>query len=78
MTQEEQSNGQEHIEENMYDKIYIFKKVSLVDKYNFYDYMWMMIDGWISISEALSSVSNKIRNKFFVSKINELKMYISS
>jgi type IV pilus assembly protein PilC len=52
--------------------------VSLVDKYNFYDYMWMMLEWWITLSEALASVSNKIRNKFFVSKINELKMYISS
>ncbi len=69
---------QTHIEENMYDNFYFFKKVSLVDKYNFYDYMWMMIEWWVSISEALSSVSNKIKNTFFISKISELKMYISS
>lgn len=66
------------VDENMYDNFYLFKKVSLVDKYNFYDYMWMMIEWWVSISDALSSVSNKIRNTFFVSKIHELKMYISS
>lgn len=73
-----QNHEQTHIEENMYDNFYLFKKVSLVDKYNFYDYMWMMIEWGVSISEALSSVSNKIKNQFFVSKINELKMYISS
>jgi hypothetical protein len=26
-------------EDNIYDNIYIFKKVSLVDKYNFFDYI---------------------------------------
>jgi len=79
MEQQNQSNiWQIHIDENMYDNFYFFKKVSLVDKYNFYDYMWMMIEWWVSISDALSSVSNKIKNTFFVSKINELKMYISS
>lgn len=60
------------------DKIYLLKKVSLVDKYNFYDYIWMMIDWWVSVPDALSSVVSKIKNQYFVSKINELKMYISS
>ena len=78
MNNEIETNTNKQVDENMYDNFYFFKKVSLVDKYNFYDYMWMMIEWWVSISDALSSVSNKIRNTFFVSKINELKMYISS
>jgi type IV pilus assembly protein PilC len=78
MINQEVQNTLSHTEDNIFDNYYLFKKVSLVDKYNFYDYMWMMVEGWITISEALSSVSNKIKNQFFVSKINELKMYISS
>ncbi len=69
-------NKKDILESN--DSFYILKKVSLVDKYNFYDYIWMMIDWWVSIWEALSSVIFKIDNLFFASKINELKTYIVS
>ncbi|MDD3301947.1 MAG: type II secretion system F family protein [Candidatus Gracilibacteria bacterium] len=62
----------------IFDEIYLIKRVSLVDKYNFYDYIGMMIDGGISISEALNGVTVKISNTYFVSKIKELNMYISS
>lgn len=72
------SNVKMKNDENMYDTFYIFKKVSLVDKYNFFDYVWVMIEGWVSISEALSSIWKKIKNQFFVDKVEELKMYISS
>lgn len=65
-------------EDNIYDNIYIFKKVSLVDKYNFFDYIWIMIEWWVSITETLSSIWKKIKNKYFLSKIEELRMYISS
>lgn len=78
MINQEEITNPSHLDDNMYDNFYLFKKVSLVDKYNFYDYMGMMIEWGITISEALSSVSNKVKNQFFVSKINELKMYISS
>ncbi|NDK08724.1 hypothetical protein EOM39_05800 [Candidatus Gracilibacteria bacterium] len=77
----EQTNSNKdinYIEENMYDSFYFFKKVSLMDKCNFFDYMGMMLEGGVTIGEALNSVSNKIKNQFFLSKINELKMYISS
>lgn len=67
-----------NIDESMQDSFYLFKKVSLMDKSNFFDYIWMMLEWWVTIWEALNSVSNKIKNQFFVSKINELKMYISS
>lgn len=69
---------QNHHEEQIYDNFYLFKKVSLVDKYNFYDYVWVMIEWWVSISEALSSIWKKVKNPYFINKIEELKMYISS
>lgn len=59
-------------------QIYIFKKVSLVDKYNFFEYMAVMIDGWVSIGEALESVKEKITSVYFKEKITELSTYIYS
>jgi len=56
----------------------VFKSVSLVDKYNFYEYLSVMIDWWVSISEALESVHSKITSIYFKEKINELFTYISS
>lgn len=57
---------------------YIFKKVSIKDKYNFYEYLSVMLDSWISISEALESVSSRTKNEFFKEKIKELLVFISS
>lgn len=56
----------------------IFKKVSLVDKYNFYEYISVMIDWGVSIVEALESVESKITSVYFKEKIIELITYISS
>lgn len=53
-------------------------KVSLVDKFNFYEYLSVMLDGGVTISEALDSVQTKIKNKFFKDKIIELQTYVSS
>lgn len=53
-------------------------KVSLVDKFNFYEYLSVMLDGGVTISEALDSVQTKIKNKFFKDKIVELQTYVSS
>lgn len=55
-----------------------FKNVSLIDKYNFYEYLSVMIDGWISVVEALESVETKITSLYFKVKIKELITYISS
>ncbi len=68
----------DNFDENIHETFYIFKKVSLVDKYNFYDYIWVMIEWWVSISEALSSIWKKVKNEYFINKLEELKMYISS
>jgi len=56
----------------------IFRKISLIDKFNFYEYLWVMLDGWVSVSETLDSVQTKIRNKYFKEKIKELQTYVSS
>jgi len=56
----------------------IFKKVSLVDKYNFFEYISVMLDGWVSISETLDSVQTKVKNEYFREKIKQLKIFVSS
>lgn len=54
------------------------KKVGLVDKFNFYEYVSVMLDGGVTISETLDSVQSKIQNTFFKEKIKELQTYVSS
>ena len=70
----ESSNKQD----TMNKPIIFSKKVSLTDKYNFYEYLAVMLDVGVSIEETLSSVSSKITSPYFKEKINELKVYISS
>lgn len=60
------------------NEIIFFKKVSLIDKYNFYEYLSVMLDWWVSIVEALESVESKITSLYFKGKIKELITYISS
>ncbi len=60
------------------NEIFLFKKVGLVDKYNFYEYLAVLIDGGVSISEAITSTSDKVRNQYFKKKIEELHTYLSS
>lgn len=56
----------------------MFQRVSIVDKFNFYEYISVMLDGWVTISETLSSVQAKIKNPFFNEKIWEIQTYVSS
>lgn len=60
------------------DQIFLRKKVGLVDKFNFYEYVSVMLDGGVTISETLDSVQSKIQNTFFKEKIKELQTYVSS
>jgi len=55
-----------------------FKKVSLVEKFNFYEYLSVMLDGGVTISETLESVQTKIKNTYFKEKIRELETFVSS
>lgn len=59
-------------------KLPIFQKASLKDKFNFYEYLSVMLDGWVTISETLDSVQTKVKNQFFKEKIKELQTYVSS
>ena len=54
------------------------KKVSVVDKYNFYEYVSVMLESGVSISESLESVAGRIKSQYFKEKIQELLVYISS
>lgn len=57
---------------------YLFKKVGLLDKFNFYEYLSIMLDGGVTITLALDSVEKKIKNLYFKEKIRELLLFISS
>ncbi len=56
----------------------LFKKVSDKDKYNFYEYLAVMLNSWVSMWETLTWVSEKLDNVFFKQKINEILVFISS
>ncbi|MCD5375084.1 type II secretion system F family protein [Candidatus Gracilibacteria bacterium] len=56
----------------------VFQKVSLIEKFNFYEYLSVMLDGGVTISETLDSVQTKIKKPFFKEKIRELQTYVSS
>lgn len=60
------------------NEIILFKKVSIVEKYNFYEYLSVMIDWWVSIVESLKTVETKITSHYFKQKIKELITFISS
>lgn len=59
-------------------EIILFKSVSDIEKANFFDYLSVMIDGWVTISSALESVITRVKNPFFRNKIKELQTFILS
>lgn len=56
----------------------LFKWVSDIEKYNFYEYLSVMVDAWVWFADALTSVQKRISNPYFNQKINELITYINS
>lgn len=60
------------------NEIILFKTVSLKDKYNFFEYLSVMLDWWVWITESLMSVESKITSPYFKLKIKELITYIES
>lgn len=58
--------------------IMLFKKISKLDKANFFEYISVMVDGGVSITQSLESVESKISSVYFKEKIQELYMYIQS
>ena len=66
-------------EKNNLNKDFIlFKSVSDIEKYNFYEYLSVMIDAWVWFADALNSVQKRINNPYFNEKIQELQTYINS
>ena len=67
-------------ENNLFEEeqFILFKKVSDKDKYNFFEYISVMIDSWVWLVEALEWVTEKLDNLFFKQKINEMIVFISS
>lgn len=59
-------------------KIHLFKKVGLKDRFNFYEYIGTMIDGWVTVTDALESMLWRVGNAYFKEKIKELRLFISS
>ncbi len=78
MNSENNSIRKEDINNELNTQFYLFKTISLVDKYNFYEYLSVMLDWWVSIVETLESVSSKITSVYFKEKIRELITYIAS
>lgn len=72
------SDNSELQKEDINKQFYFFKRISIVDKYNFYEYLSVMLDWWVSIVESLESVESKISSLYFKEKIKEIITYISS
>ena len=56
----------------------LFKKVWDKDKYNFYEYIAVMLNSGVWMWETLSGVTEKLDNVYFKQKINEMLIFISS
>jgi len=63
------------VEDNSF---HFFTKVPDKDKYNFYEYLAVMLNSWVGMWEALTWVSEKLDNIYFKQKINEIYVFISS
>lgn len=60
-------------------EFYFFKKVSLVDRYNFYEYLAVLLDGWVNVAESMLIAWEKIKNEYFRQKIRtDLFTFVSS
>jgi len=57
---------------------YLFKSVSLLEKFNFYEYLSTMLDWGVTVISALDSVQKKMKNQYFKEKIQEVLEDISS
>lgn len=65
---------------NIFDdkEFVLIKKISDIDKYNFYEYLSVMLDSWIWMWSSIESVKDKIENLYFRQKIDELLLFVSS
>lgn len=58
--------------------IILFKKVSALDKFNFFEYLSVMLNSWVWMWESLESVLDKVSNVYFKQRINQLLLFVSS
>lgn len=75
LPQEDKNQGNK---KNRSPEFFLFSRVSMVEKYNFYEYLWVLIDGGVNISESIISTGQKIKNPFFRQKIEELSLFVES
>lgn len=78
MSEQNDSNKSGNNDSTQNNQVVLFKGISLVEKYNFYEYLSVMLDGGISITEALESVSSQLHSIYFKQRINELITFILS
>ncbi len=57
---------------------YLFKKVSDLDKYVFYEYLSIMLDWGVSISESLDSAGRRWKNAYFREQLKDLSVFLMS
>ena len=60
------------------EKFHLIKKVWLKERANFYEYIATMVDGWVTITDALESILGRVWWAYFREKIKELRLFISS
>ena len=60
------------------NSIIFFKKVSDLDKFNFYEYLSVMLNSWVWMWETLESVLDKVNNIYFKQRINQLFLFVTS
>lgn len=58
--------------------IVLFKKISDIDKYNFYEYISVMLDSWVWMQETLEWARDKVDNIYFKRRINQIILFVSS
>ena len=68
-------NNNLELEDNSF---HFFTKVPDKDKYNFYEFLSVMLNSWVWMWEALTWVTEKLDNVYFKQKINEMLVFISS
>lgn len=64
--------------DNTKKEFILSKSVWIMDKYNFFEYIAVMLDWWVWITESLNSVHSKITSPYFKQKIKELVTFINS
>ena len=60
------------------NSIIFFKKISLLDKFNFFEYLSVMLNSWVWMWESLESVLDKVNNIYFKQRINQLFLFVTS